>query len=196
MLMTSSHPQGIQPFLYATLPGVRRQLTYLVLILLTTFSLIPNGATAQDQSINGVFIINRNASDDIGTAIDQTVARLSFVTRPTERAKLRKTNTSYSRITIATNKKEASIQYDIERGITAPLNALVKWTAPDGEKYDVRIEWRAAVLVQTLTHQKEGTRTNSFTVSPDGKTVSMFVVVRKPKLPEPLTYKLVFNRAG
>jgi len=39
-------------------------------------------------------------------------------------------------------------------------------------------------------------RTNTFTVSPDGRTLTLGVAVSSPKLPRPLTYKLVYTRAS
>ena len=50
-------------------------------------------------------------------------------------------------------------------------------------------------LEQTLKGEWEE-RTNTFTVSPDGRTLTLGVAVRGPKLPKPLVYKLVYTRAS
>ena len=43
---------------------------------------------------------------------------------------------------------------------------------------------------------EDGSRTNTYSISPDGRTLTMHVVLRSPRLPQPLEYNLVFNRAS
>ena len=88
-----------------------------------------------------------------------------------------------------------SITFDQRRPVESPANGTpVKWTREDGERFDLSTEWEGGRLVQTFKG-KEG-RTNTFTISPDGRTLTLGVAVSSPRLPKPLTYKLVYNRAS
>lgn len=71
----------------------------------------------------------------------------------------------------------------------------VKWTREDGEQFDLSTEWGEGKLGQRLKGGEEE-RANSFTVSPDGRTLTLGVVVSRPRLPKPLVYKLVYTRAS
>jgi len=163
--------------------------------LLFLLTLCP-AAAAQEAALRGTFVINRQASDDVGRAIDAAVAGMSFVTRPTMRGRLRKTNQAYQRVVITYDQRPVSITFDQRRPVESPANGTpVKWTREDGEKFDLSTEWEGENLEQTLKGEQE-MRANTFTISPDGRTLTLGVAVRSPKLPRPLTYKLVYNRAS
>lgn len=49
--------------------------------------------------------------------------------------------------------------------------------------------------MQTFKDEAEE-RTNTFTVSADGRTLTSNLAVSSPKLPRPLIYKLVYTRAS
>ena len=153
-------------------------------------------AAAQEASLRGNFVINRQASDDLNRAIDDAVARMNVMLRPTMRARLRRTNRAYQRVVIDYDQRTVSIAFDQRRPMESPADgATVKWTREDGEKFDLSTEWEGGRLEQTLKG-KEEEYTNTFSVSPDGRTLTLGVVFSSPKLPRPLTYKLVYNRAS
>jgi len=163
--------------------------------LLFLLTLYP-AAAAQEATLRGTFVVNRQASDDVNRVIEAAVARMSFVTRPTMRGRLRKTNAAYARVVINYDQRTVSITTDQRRPMESPANGTpVKWTREDGEKFDLSTEWEGENLEQTLKGERE-TRTNTFSLSPDGRTLTLNVAVSSPKLPKPLTYKLVYNRAS
>jgi hypothetical protein len=163
--------------------------------LLFLLTLYP-AAAAQEATLRGTFVINRQASDDLNRAIDAAVARMNVVLRPTVRGRLRKTNAAYQRVVISYDQRTVSITYDQRPPMESPANGRpVKWTREDGGKSDLSTEWEAGNLQQTLKGEQE-MRTNTFSVSPDGRTLTLNVAVNSPRLPKPLTYKLVFNRAS
>ena len=167
-----------------------------LLVFILMFVAVSNAALAQESSLNGVFVLNRQASDDVNRAIETTVGRMSFVTRPITRGELRRTNPVYGRVTISKNKSEVSVAFDSRRAMVTPVNGQpIKWTREDGEKFDLSTELQNGSLVQTLKG-KDGTTTRTFSISPDGRTLTMHVTVRNPRLPTPLEYNLVFNRAS
>jgi hypothetical protein len=164
--------------------------------LLFLLTLYP-AAAAQESTMRGTFVINRQASDDVNRVIEAAVGRLSSVTRPTMRGHLRKTNVVYGRVVINYTQQMVSITFDQRRPLESPANGTpVKWTREDGEKFDLSTEWEGSNLAQTFKGEGKEQRTNTFSISADGRTLTLGVVVSSPKLPRPLTYKLVFTRAS
>jgi hypothetical protein len=167
----------------------------LLLPLLAAFAL-PAAAHAQESTMRGTFTLNRQQSDDVNRAIETAVSRMSFVTRPIARGRLRRTNTAYNRVVINYTQTEVSTTFDQRRPVESPANGQpVKWTREDGEKFDLSTEWQNGRLVQTF-RAEDGSRTNTYTISPDGRTLTMNVTLRSPRLTSPLEYKLVLNRAS
>ena len=153
-------------------------------------------AFAQASNLNGTFTLNRQASDDVNRAIETAVSRMSFVTRPIARGRLRREHQTPQRVVIAHSAKKVSVTYDVRQPIETPDNGQpVKWTREDGEKFDVSTEINNGKLEQTF-RAEDGSTTRTFTISPDGRTLTMQVTARSPRMPQPLSYKLVYNRAS
>jgi len=175
---------------------MRRQRTRMLLLPLLAAFAIPAAAGAQESSMRGTFTINRQQSDDVNRAIETAVSRMSFVTRPIARGRLRRTNTVYNRVVINYTPAQVSTTVDQRRPMESPANGQpVPWTREDGEKFQLSTSWENGRLVQTF-RAEDGSRTNTYSISPDGGTLTMNVVIRSPRLASPLTYKLVFNRAS
>jgi len=175
---------------------MRRQRTRMLLLPLLAALALPAAADAQESSMRGTFTIDRARSDDVNRAIETAVARMSFVTRPIARGRLRRTNTVYQRVVINYTQAQVSTTFDQRRPVESPANGQpVKWTREDGEKFDLSTEWQGGRLVQTF-RAEDGSRTNTYTISPDGRTLTMHVTLRSPRLSSPLEYNLVFNRAS
>ena len=174
---------------------MRRQRFSPVFLALALLALAPIAARAQTQ-LNGTYTLNRQQSDNINTKIDEAVARMNFVTRPVARGRLRKTNTAYERLVIAYTPQNVTITYDQRNPIVTPANGTpIKWRREDGEQFDVSTEWENGRLEQTFSAE-DGRRVNVYSLSSDGRTLTMDVTITSPRLPRPLTYKLVYNRAS
>jgi|SRR5215204_3551998 len=153
-------------------------------------------AAAQETKLSGAFTLDRQASDDVNRVIEAAVARMSFVTRPTMRGHLRKTNYVYGRVVISQDVRRVSVKFDSRAPMESPANGTpVKWEREDGEKVDLSAKSDGGRLVQTLKGE-DYERTNTFSLSADGRTLTLGVVTRNPKLPKPLEYKLVYTRAS
>ncbi|HEX2190142.1 MAG TPA: hypothetical protein VHG51_14640 [Longimicrobiaceae bacterium] len=176
---------------------MRLRIPALFTALLALALVAPAGSAAQAAaSLNGTFTYNAQASDNVNAAIDDAVARMNFVMRPVARGRLRKTNQPYQRVQISHNPQQVSVTMDGRPAIVTPANGTpMDWTREDGEKLKVSTEWENSALEQTFKAE-DGQRVNSYTVSPDGRTLTMNVTVTSPRLPKPLTYKLVYNRAS
>lgn len=150
---------------------------------------------AQTPSLDGTYTLNTTASEDVNRAIEQAVARMNFITRPIARGRLKRTNQPYQRILIQHTQGQVSITTDQRAPIRTPANGTpIKWRREDGEMFDVSTEWENGSLEQTFAAE-DGRRVNSFSVSPDGRTLTMEVTVTSPRLSQPLRYRLVYNRA-
>ena len=175
---------------------MRRQRTRMLLLPLLAAFAIPAAANAQESTMRGTFVINRAQSDDVNRAIETAVARMSFVTRPIARGRLRRTNQVYQRVVINYTPSEVSTTFDQRHAIESPANGQpVAWTREDGEKFQLSTSWENGRLVQTF-RAEDGSRTNTYSISPDGRTLTMHVTLRSPRLSSPLEYNLVFNRAS
>ncbi|MFL6844569.1 MAG: hypothetical protein ACJ8ER_06775 [Allosphingosinicella sp.] len=151
---------------------------------------------AANPAMAGTYVLDRTHSDDVNRAIEQTVSRLSFVTRPIARGRLRRTNQAYQRIVIAFGAADVSIAFDQRRALVTPANGTpVDWTREDGEKLVISTQWQGSRLEQTFKGA-DGRRANAYSLSADGRVLTMDVTVTSPRLSGPMTYKLVFTRAG
>src|SRR4051812_9042229 len=173
----------------------RQRTRMLLLPLLAAFAL-PAAAQAQASPLRGPFVVDRAHSDDITRAIDAAVSKMSFVTRPIARGRLRRTNAVYQRVVINYTPAQVSTTFDQRHAIESPANGQpVAWTREDGEKFQLSTSWENGRLVQTF-RAEDGSRTNNYSISPDGRTLTMHVTIRSPRLSAPVEYNLVFNRAS
>lgn len=158
---------------------------------------LPAGLQAQQTSMKGTWRYNAQASDNVLQQINAAVNRMNFVTRPIARGRLNRTNQPYQRLVIDFTTQQVSVTMDQRAAIATPANGTpIKWTRPeDNEVLDVSTEWENGALEQTFKAE-DGQRVNSYSVSADGSTLTMNVTVTSPRLPRPLTYKLVYNRAS
>ena len=154
----------------------------------------PVHAAVQASAFVGTYTLNAHASDNVSTAINNAASHVMFLIRGIARSRLRATNVAYQRVSIAEQGNDFAIQFDQRHPIHSPTSgANVPWTREDGEKMQVSTRVAEGRLVQTFTPE-DGRRVNTYTLSPDGKTLTMDVVVTSPKLPQALHYRLVYDR--
>jgi hypothetical protein len=183
---------------------MRRQRIALVCAL-ALFALLPQAVQAQQSSqIRGTWRLNREQSDDINAKINTAVARMNVVVRQIARPRLRSTNVAYPQLVISYDPQTVRVDMQGRPSVSSPANGQpVLWqretgrTCPQvrGDCVRVTTEWEDARLEQTF-QAEDGQRVNLFSVSPDGNTLTMNVTITSPRLPNPLTYKLVYNRAS
>jgi hypothetical protein len=176
---------------------MRRQRTSVIaLVCLLAAALVPAAAKAQESSMRGTWTLNRQASDDVTAAINRAVQRMNFITRPIARGRLTRTNAPYQRVQVDYNQEHVTLRFDERAPMTTPSNGTpIQWRREDGEMFALSTEWENGRLEQTFKAD-DGQRVNVFSVSEDGRTLSMEVTVSSPRLPAPVRYKLVYNRAS
>jgi hypothetical protein len=164
-------------------------------------ALAPAGAPAQESSMRGTWALNREHSDDINAKINTTISRMNIVVRQIARPRLRSTNLPYPELVFTIDE---NIRVDMRNrpSVISPVNGEpVLWNRHTGEScpqvhgdcVEVTTTWQDGALVQTF-RAKDGQRQNVFTVS--GDRLTMVVTVTSPRLPTPLNYRLVYDRAS
>lgn len=147
---------------------------------------------AQAPSLAGTW--SQTRTDDIGAAINVTVADMNFIKRPIARGRLAKLNPAYHKVTITLTDKEVVVQLEDRAPIHMPADGkAAPWTREDGDKFMVAAQVTKEQLIQTFKND-EGERTNVFKMSPDGRTLTLTATVKSPQLPKPLTYSITFGR--
>lgn len=173
--------------------------TLYIMLLCSILLLSLSSVSAQKPkppSLQGTYTLNTAASDDVDKAIEATVKGM-FFGKSRARNRLRETNLPpYQRIVISYTEAEVSITTDQRPPLRTPINGTpVDWTREDGEKIKVSTVWESGKLKRTFKAE-EGQRVNTYSISEDGKTLTMQVNVTSPRLPRPLTYKLVYQRSN
>ncbi len=184
---------------------MRRQRTRTLPMLVLLFALLPSALAAQaTASLRGTWNINRSQSDDLNASINRAVAKMNMVVRQIARPRLRSTNTAYPNLVMRYDQSNVRVDMAGRPSVSSPANGQpVLWQRETGAtcremKGDcvrVSTEWEGGNLKQTF-QAEDGRRVNLYTVSADGSTMTMNVTVTSPRLPTPLTYKLVYNRAS
>ena len=153
-------------------------------------------AAAQQSGLDGTYILDETDSDNLNEVIEDAVGKLNFVTRDIARGRLRKLNPAYHQVTITSSPNEISVTVDNQPPLmTPPKGTPVAWVGPDGGKVKASMQLAGRRLAQTFT-SADGRRVNDYTLSPDGRTLTMQVTEISPRLSQTITYKQVYRRVS
>ena len=153
-------------------------------------------AAAQESRLDGTYILDEADSDNMNAVIEDAVGKLNFVTRDIARERLKKLNPAYRQVAIASSSNEISVTVDNQPPLRTPAKgAPVAWVSPDGGKVNVSMQLAGRSLAQTFT-SADGRRVNDYTLSPDGRTLTMQVRETSPRLSHTITYKQVYRRVS
>jgi hypothetical protein len=183
---------------------MRRQRIFLGTLVLA--ALLPAALHAQQQGAQhrGTWTLNAQASDNINTKINEAIGRMNVVVRQIARPRLRATNAAYPRLVITHDATSVRVDMAGRPSVSSPANGQpVLWerntgaacTAIRGDCVQVTTQWENGRLRQTF-QAEDGRRVNVYSVSPDGGTLTMAVTITSDRLPDPLTYNLVYDRAN
>ena len=146
------------------------------------------------SSFDGTYNLDDAQSENIDTAIDQGVNGLNFLVRHFARSRLKKLNPAYRTVSIKSSAREMSIAVDGQPALKMLTDgSTVVWTSPDGGKTNVKVRFENAHLLQQFD-SSDGHRLNDYTLSADGRTLTMQVTETSPRLPAPIKYKQVYRR--
>jgi hypothetical protein len=181
-------------FLEVRLMRFRFSLSMLATIL--ACALLPQIGAADSVDLQGKYVIDEAASEDIDAAIEKATADFNFAMRSMARSRISATNPRYKRIGLAHNDKVITVQFDEANPLEMPADGrAVPWTREDGLKFNMSGQWNATQLVMTLASEnKMLDRVNTFTLAPDGKVLKLQVRLTGARLSQPLEYLLVYRR--
>jgi hypothetical protein len=153
-------------------------------------------AAAQKSNLDGTYILDETDSDNMNEVIEDAVRKLNFLTRDIARARLKKLNPAYHQVAITSSPNEISVTVDKQPPLRTPAKGgPVAWVGPDGGKVNASVQLADGRLAQTFT-SADGRRVNDYTLSPDGRTLTMQVTETSPKLFQTITYKQVYRRVS
>ena len=135
-------------------------------------------------------------SDNTNEVIETAVEKLNFVMRDIARGRLKKLNPAYRQVAVTSSPNEISVAVDNQPPLRTPAKgAPVAWVGPDGGKVNASMQLAGRRLAQTFT-SADGRRVNDYTLSPDGRTLTMQVTETSPRLSQTITYKQVYRRVS
>ena len=153
-------------------------------------------AAAPKSGLDGTYILDETDSDNMNAVIEDAVGKLNFVTRDIARGRLKKLNPAYRQVAITSSSNEISVTVDNQPPLRTPAKgAPVAWVGPDGRKVNVSMQLVGRHLEQTFT-SATGRRVNDYTLSPDGRTLTMQVTETSPRLSHSITYKQLYRRVS
>lgn len=163
-------------------------------ILLFCLSLFVAAQTQRVTTFDGTYKLDDAQSDNIDTAIDQGVNGLNFLVRHFARSRLKKLNPAYRTVSIASLAREISITVDGQPALKIPTDGSpVVWTSPVGGKTNIKLRFESGHLLQQFD-SSDGHRVNDYTLSPDGRVLTMQVTETSSRLSAPIKYKQVYRR--
>ncbi len=134
----------------------------------------------------------------IRQAIDSYAANLDAQARPATVDRLTSINPPVTQLefVFADSMKTIQIGYDGKPGTTVVLGATgIPTNGAQDEILLFKVGTQEGCLVETY-YADDGTRTNRYSLSPDGMSMAMEVTVESPYMPASLVYRVGFARKG
>ena len=149
-------------------------------------------ASAPQGAISGMYVMDRERSDDAFQAIERAIAGLSNAKRPFARTKLQK-SIAVDRIRISSTGNRFSIKYDAKTPIIVLIGGEpIKWAVgPFGFDVSAKANGEAISLTFRADDSERTTVYRSV-----GQELEEETVIISPLLATPIRYKLVYNRAN
>jgi hypothetical protein len=167
--------------------------------VLAALAVFASGAGAAGLGdFTGRWAYDSSRSDRIEDAIETCIARYPEDAKSITRDRLLETN-DLTRVLVISpldSGRKVLIGYEVaNNGTVAPLDGTeVPSTNLSGEVFQMSVRLDGEALVETF-EADNGTRTNTYTVSADGKTLVLQAMVESPQMPTVLTYRLEYTRA-
>jgi hypothetical protein len=130
----------------------------------------------------------------LDAALEREVQGMFFAIRPIARSRLRALNPAYASVTIRFVNGNIEMVLPGAPFFRSPESgASIAWTAEDGNPAHLSQRFDGTRIVQSIV-ASNGSRRNTYTVSPDGQTLTMSVYITAGQLPGPLAYTLTYRR--
>jgi hypothetical protein len=127
-------------------------------------------------------------------AIDQSTASMNFIARPIARGRLRERSAVWERIVIRCTGGAIDITVPQRPLFHSPeTGASIQWRGPDGQMYLLKQRFVANGILQEVGNI-DGSRSNTYTTTADGRTLTLTVRIVSGRLPRPIQYALSYRR--
>ena len=176
---------------------LRLNLAVLAALLLAGFGAAP-AAAQNDTPLLGSYVRDDAASDPMKKIVDSGMSKLGRVYRvwPVSgqaKKRLQATNLPHSWLQISLQGDQLTVESDRYK-LTTPRNGeRQRWEREKGDFVDVTTQLQGSRLEQRFAAE-DGQRINVYSLSSDGRTLTLDVSVTSPKLDSPLTYRQVYRR--
>ena len=151
-------------------------------------------AAHTQPAFDGTYKLDDAQSDNIDSAIDQGVKGLNFLVQHIARNRLKKLNPGYRTVSITSSASEISIVVDNQPALKMPTSgSTIVCTSPAGDKTTVKLRFENGHLLQQFD-SSDGHRVNDYTLSTDGRVLTMQVTETSSRLSAPIKYKQVYRR--
>jgi hypothetical protein len=159
---------------------------------------IPLGqAAAQMAKLQGTYLLDDPAAmPKIKKAVDKVADQMGFFAASIARDRLMEANKPAQKLVITVSGNEATTQFDNDQAIrTTADGSTVDWTRDNGEKVRVTTSWQGETLKRAVS-SRDATRVSSFSLDATGNVLTLDVEITSEHLPQPLIYKLIYQRNG
>lgn len=169
-------------------------------LLLTILTVLVSGTGATGLAdFAGAWAYDSTRSERIDEAIETCIARYPEDAKSSTRDRLLETN-ELTRVLVVSPRdsgKKILIGYEVaNNGTVAPLDGTqVPSIGASGEVFQLSVRLDGEAVVETY-QADNGTRTNTYTVEADGRTLVLQARVESPLMPTVLAYRLVYTRAA
>lgn len=145
----------------------------------------------------GTFRYAGTANEEIArkVAIDKAIDGLFFAIRPIARSRLSSGTKIDPSVTFTFEPGKIRVKVPSAPEAISPDNGTPVDFISDGERSKLSQRQSGPSKVTQLFQAEEGRRQNEWSLSQDGGTLSLRVIISSPKLSSPLVYTLTYKRA-
>ena len=162
------------------------------------FGVIPRGpgGHANGEAAGHYTLDDPAALPKIKRAVDKVADQMGFFAASIARDRLMEANKPAQKLVITVSGNEVTTQFDNDQAIrTIADGSTVEWTRDNGEKVKITTTWQGETLTRAVS-SKDATRVSSFSLDATGNVLTLGVEITSEHLPQPLIYKLTYQRNG
>lgn len=151
------------------------------------------------QLFEGTFtttISKSEANRQVKEQIDDTVDELNFVLRPFARMRLKEATKQCEDIKIDFRGPELSIQCDDRPAAVAPVTGEQGLYVNEEEHRFALVYKLGQRQILQVFADRDGQRKNLYSLSPDGRVLTIETTIESDRLPKPLEYTRTYEKRG
>jgi hypothetical protein len=156
----------------------------------------PVGGSAAVTSGVATYAADPAESDNVNAAIDRSVRRMGWLSRPVARHRLRLNNPQPAALRLTWLPDTIIVALGRDEPLALPRDGTtVPWRDPEGEVVHASLAIHGDTLTQAVIG-KDGRADSQFLIGDDGRHVLMSVTITSPHLPDPVVYSIGFRQTS